>query len=127
MNKALVIYDNSGTVLAIYWGDDVPTPNGVPYVWVDMPQNATINHIDVNTGKPVFDYLPETDLGQLQSSMASLTAEMQQLENNYNQYIENYSQYVADVSATQLAITELYEMMLASGTISTEEGEIVNE
>ena len=101
MNRALIIYDLTGTVIAIYWGDDCPVPNGIPYVWADIPENATVERVDLETGQPVFSVPIPTDLGQIQ--------------NRLNELDENYEKYVADVSATQLAITELYEMMLGGG------------
>ena len=105
MNKALVIYDMSGTVVAIYYGEDCPTPNGIPYMWVDIPQNATIDHIDIEKGEAVFSYLPETDLGQLQSQMAEVSQGLQTLENTS-------SSIYTDLANTQLAVAELYEMII---------------
>lgn len=73
MNKALVIYDDTGKIWSIVYGAQ-ELPQGLQSMWVDIPENAVLDHIDMETGEPVFTYLPETDLGQLQQEVRTLSA-----------------------------------------------------
>lgn len=74
--KAIVIYDSvTGYVYNIIYGDEQPTPQGIPWMWVDIPDGAILKHIDVtdqDNPKPVFDYLPDSDIGRLQHQVADL-------------------------------------------------------
>ncbi len=90
--KALVIYDTVGYIWNIlYEVEDMP--QGIPCIFVDIPNDAQLKHIDVTdkeNPKPIFEYLPESDLSRLRKKMKSLETEM---------------------TNTQLALTELYEGM----------------
>lgn len=71
MNKALVIYDATGRIWSIVYGEE-EAPQGVPALFVDVPDGASLNCIDVtDPANPVavFDYLPESDLGKLQKEV----------------------------------------------------------
>ena len=60
-------------------------------MFVDIPDGAQMERIDVTdpkTPKPVFSYLPETDIGRIQKKVADLEEEL---------------------TDTQLALVELYE------------------
>lgn len=72
--KSLVIYDATGRIWLIAHGEET-TPQGLLCMFVDIPDGATLTKIDVTdlgNPKPVFDYLPETDIGRLQKSMKQL-------------------------------------------------------
>lgn len=72
--KALVIYDITGKIWSIVYGiEDVP--QGLTCMWVDMPDGAVLERIDVTDGnnpQPVFTYLPDSDIGRLQKEMRNL-------------------------------------------------------
>lgn len=72
--KTLVIYDATGRIWLMAHGEEV-APQGLLCMFVDIPDGATLLKIDVtdlDNPKPVFDYLPETDIGRLQKSMKQL-------------------------------------------------------
>ena len=72
--KSLVIYDSTGRIWLIAHGEET-APQGLLCMFVDIPDGATLVKIDVTDAenpKPVFDYLPETDIGRLQKSMKQL-------------------------------------------------------
>ena len=72
--KALVIYDDTGRIWTIMYGEE-RVPQGLQCMWVDIPDGARLDHIDVtNAGnpQPVFAYLPESDIGRLQEQVVSL-------------------------------------------------------
>lgn len=77
--KALIIYDNiTGTIYRIIYGD-TETPQGIPWIQVDIPENAQVESIDVTdqeNPKPVFNYLPESDIGRLQTKIMTLEEKM---------------------------------------------------
>ena len=74
--KSLVIYDATGRVWLIAHGEET-APQGLLCMFIDIPDGATLLRIDVTDAenpKPVFDYLPETDIGRLQKSVRELEA-----------------------------------------------------
>lgn len=79
--KALVIYDLSGKIWSITYGD-YEAPLGLLYLIVDIPDGAVLDHIDVTdtvNPQPVFTYLPESDIGKLQTQTTVLTEEVEEL------------------------------------------------
>ncbi|MGL5434290.1 MAG: hypothetical protein ACRDBO_02665 [Lachnospiraceae bacterium] len=91
--KTLVIYDNTGRIYAMYYGEEA-TPQGIPCIYVDIPEGAQLERIDVTdpeNPQPVFAYLPETGIDKLEKQVDALTDE---------------------VTTTQLAVVEMYEMMM---------------
>lgn len=116
-SRALVIYDTTGKVIATYFGaseDDVP--EGLPYTWVDYPENAILLRIDISTGLPEFEYLPDSVIGLMQSKINKLENKTNSAVDQFNMDIGNMSGAVGrntdDLLVTQMAIAELYEMML---------------
>lgn len=94
--KALVIYDTTGRILTVLYSE-TQAPQGVPCLFVDMPEGATLDKIDITDPKnpvPVFSYLPETDMDALRKQVGGLTDEL---------------------VSTQMALTEIFEMMLGGG------------
>ena len=92
--KALVIYDSTGKIWSIFYGED-QVPQGLLALFVDIPDGGQLERIDVTNPddpKPVFTYLPESDIGKLQNRVTELE----------NQLTE-----------AQLALTEQYEANLA--------------
>ena len=80
--KALVIYDNTGRIYSIYYGEE-NTPQGLQCMYVDIVAGAQLEYIDVTdpeNPQPVFSYLPETDIGFLRNQVTSLTENVTQLQ-----------------------------------------------
>ena len=72
--KALVIYDMTGKIWSVTYGI-TETPQELLCMFVDMPDGAMLEYIDVTDSKnpkPVFSYLPESDIGRLQKDMRKL-------------------------------------------------------
>lgn len=72
--KTLVIYDLTGKIWLMAHGE-TEAPQGVLCMFVDIPDGATLTKIDVTdteNPQPVFEYLPDTDIGRLQKSMKQL-------------------------------------------------------
>lgn len=71
MNKALVIYDFTGKIWAIYYGE-TNRPQGLLSIEVDIPEGATLLRIDLSDPKhpqPIFDEYPRTDLDKLKEEL----------------------------------------------------------
>ncbi len=69
--KALVIYDATGKIWSIFYGEN-QVPQGLLALFVDIPDGGQLERIDVTNPddpKPVFTYLPESDIGKLQNRM----------------------------------------------------------
>lgn len=81
MNKALVIYDATGRIWSINYGVE-EAPQGVPALFADVPDGASLNHVDVTDPEHptvVFDYLPDSDLGKLQKQMAAVESKVTEM------------------------------------------------
>lgn len=115
MNKALVIYDNTGKIWSIVYGAS-EAPQGLQSMWVDIPENAVLDKIDMETGEPVFSYLPETDLGQLQKEMKALKEQTDEAVASVNESTKKFNtvtlaaSFMADTFTDEQAIKvrELY-------------------
>ena len=117
MNRVLVIYDLSGQIWNIVYGA-TEVPQGLPSVWVDLPENAILQSIDPITKEPVFTYVPETTLGQLEHTVGLLQS---QVAENEEQTASDISALQDDAEATmdditdiQIALAEVYEVLLGS-------------
>ena len=109
--KALVIYDLTGRVWQIIYGEE-EVPQGLTAAFVDIPEGAQLERMDVTdpgNPKPVLHYLPETDIGRLQKQVEELEGELTDTQLALaEQYEENLS-LQEEVTNTQLALVELYE------------------
>lgn len=79
--KALVIYDTTGRIWNIVYGQE-EVPKGLTCMWVDIPDGGILERIDVTEPghpQPVFSYLPESDIGRLQKQMMELTSRMDEV------------------------------------------------
>ena len=67
--NVLAIYDSSGTIWTIAQGDEITKPDGLPSVFVNVPNTGCVlEKIDVSDPdhpKPVFSYPAESEVGQL--------------------------------------------------------------
>lgn len=72
--KTLVIYDLTGKIWLMAHGE-TEAPQGVLCMFVDIPEGAVLTKIDVtdvDNPQPVFEYLPDTDIGRLQKTVKAL-------------------------------------------------------
>lgn len=79
--KALVIYDLTGRIWNIIYGEET-VPQGLTCMWVDIPEGAQMQRVDVTNPedpKAVFTYLPESDIGKLQDKVISQAEEIKSL------------------------------------------------
>lgn len=80
--KSLVIYDNTGKIYLILHGEE-KVPQGLQAIFVDIPDGAILNRIDVTDSKdpqPVFSYLPDSDIGKLKKQVEEMETEVQTLK-----------------------------------------------
>lgn len=73
--KSLVIYDSTGKIWLIAYGE-AEVPQGLTCMFVDIPDGAALDRIDVTdpkNPKPVFTYLPDSDIGRLQKQVEALS------------------------------------------------------
>ena len=78
MDTALVIYDLTGKILAVYYGE-TDVPQGVPYLFVDIPEGESIVKVDLSDPKnPVVVLSGEnkTDLTKLQEELERITTKV---------------------------------------------------
>ena len=75
MNTALVIYDLTGRVLAIYFGE-TEVPQGVPYMFVDIPEGESVVSIDLSdpkNPKAILSGENKTDLTKIKEELNRIT------------------------------------------------------
>lgn len=109
--RALVIYDLTGRVWQIIYGEE-KVPQGLPAIFVDIPEGAQLERMDVTdpkNPKPVFNYLPETDIGRIQKKVADLEEELTDTQLALAEQYEENLALQEEVTNTQLALVELYE------------------
>ena len=109
--RALVIYDLTGRVWQIIYGEE-KVPQDLPAVFVDIPEGAQLERMDVTdpeNPKPVFNYLPETDIGRIQKKVADLEEELTDTQLALAEQYEENLALQEEVTNTQLALVELYE------------------
>ena len=115
MDRVLVMYDLTGQVWNIVYGA-TEAPQGIPSVWCDVPQNATIKRVNPVTKEVEFDYLPETDLGQLQNAVSNLSDHVSefeaQTESDISGLQEDADVVGADITDIQIALAEVYEVLI---------------
>lgn len=116
-SRALVIYDTTGKVIATYFGADTDdAPEGIPYTWVDIPENAILSKIDIETGLPVFDYLPDSIMGVMQNRLNKIETrteeQVSQMINDLGNTNGAVNENSVDILDVQMAVAELYEMLI---------------
>ena len=75
--KTLVIYDLTGKIWFMAHGEET-APQGLLCMFVDIPEGAILTKIDTTDSdnpQPVFEYLPDTDIGRLQKAVKELGEE----------------------------------------------------
>lgn len=78
MDTALVIYDLTGKILAVYYGA-TDVPQGVPYLFVDIPEGESIVRVDLSDPKNPVAVLSgenKTDLTKLQEELERITTKV---------------------------------------------------
>ena len=82
-------------------------------MFVDVPDGATLDKIDVTDSenpKPVFNYLPESDIGRLKKQVTDLEDQLTEAQLALTEQYETNLSQDDEITNTQLALTELYEM-----------------
>lgn len=72
--KALIIYDQTGRIWSIIYGEE-SAPQGLLSLFADIPEGAVMERIDVTDSanpKPVYRFLPDSDIGRLQKQAKDL-------------------------------------------------------
>lgn len=109
--KALVIYDATGRIWGIYYGES-EIPQGMTYMYVDIPEGASLEKIDVTdpkNPKPVFLDAGGTDIDDLKGRAAQLEEELSAVQLALAEQYEENLQLKEEVTNLQLALTEIYE------------------
>ena len=78
MDTALVIYDLTGKILAVYYGE-TDVPQGVPYLFVDIPEGESIVKVDLADPEnpvAVLSGKNKTDLTKLQEELERITTKV---------------------------------------------------
>ena len=110
--RALVIYDLTGRVWAITYGES-SMPQGIFSMFVEIPagmQLAKIDVSDLENPRPVFTDLPESDIGKLRRKIESLETQLTEAQLALTEQHEANLSLEDEVTNTQLALTELYEL-----------------
>lgn len=73
--RTLIIYDKTGKIFYYMAGDFVEEPDGLPFIWVDVPAGKTIDHLEMQEeGDPIvhFTDIPLSREQQLENRIAEL-------------------------------------------------------
>ena len=122
MDRALIIYDLTGKVWSIVYGAE-EAPQGMPSLWCDIPAGASVDHVDVATGQVVFEYLPDTDLGQFQQQIRMLQASV----DNFTVGLSDINQSIEDASGAATAAADSAQNAMNQATQVGSELAITND
>lgn len=109
--KALVIYDATGKIWGIYYGE-TEVPQGMTYIYVDIPEGATLERIDVTdpkNPKPVMLDLDLTDIEKLKNKASTLEEELTTVQLALAEQYEENLALKEELANVQLALVEMYE------------------
>lgn len=135
--KALVIYDITGKIWSVVYGEK-EAPQGLLSMFVDVPDGATLNKIDVTdqeNPKAVFDYPPETEIDMLQKDMVQTKADIVRIDEELansacmtdgaNRAMVMMAMAFTDEQA--LVVADLYPLWsdLPNGMVLTKQEEVV--
>lgn len=86
MNKALVVYDNTGFIYNITYGTDKTELPILSSMFVDVPDGRNINSIDVSTETPtpVYDELPLTEMADIKNSVDTINGRIDNIMDMLN-------------------------------------------
>lgn len=131
--KALVIYDSTGKIWSIIYGEE-ELPPGVLAMFVNIPNGANLIRIDVSTPsdpQPVFEDYDDTDIGNLKKDMQQVKSDIERIEGKAkgNVSAANAVKMLAMVFTNEqaLAVADLYPLWsdLNDGTTLTKQEEVV--
>lgn len=131
--NVLAIYDSSGTIWAIAQGDDITKPDGIPSVFVNVPNTGCVlEKIDVSDPdhpKPVFSYPAESEVGQLTEKVEKQTQEIEGLRQDIHandQVVMFAALSFTDQQAVKVPSMYPLWSSLSDGTVLTTQEEAVN-
>lgn len=114
--RALVIYDSTGRIWSIIYGED-SVPQGLQCMWVDIPDGATLERIDVTDAanpQPVYNHPPESDIGRLQKQVKELEEGQKVQDDNSTMTTVEFTMLLAEMqNNADMAVAEL-TMAMAS-------------
>lgn len=75
--NTLIIYDSTGYILSQMSGD-VREPEGIPFMWLEIPQGKRLMNIDTekNPHVPIFEDVAPTGIETLQNQVENLQSEL---------------------------------------------------
>lgn len=75
--KAVIIYTNTGEILATLMGENVSAANGANIIETDIPDGYTFSSVNPETGEPVLEEIPKSDEQQQIDELKKTVAELQ--------------------------------------------------
>ena len=120
MNKTLIVYDLSGTIIQQITGF-YQVPNGVPYLEIEIQQGKRPISVNIETKEVIYEDIPPSDIEVVQDKISILEGENKQLKLEQEQQNE-------EILVNMLANTEMFEMLLGMipMTLSTEDKKTKN-
>ena len=99
--RALVIYDTTGRIWSIVYGED-DIPQGLLSMFVDIPEGARLESIDVTdpaNPQPVFSYASESDIGRLMKDVEQIKEQAQESAIATATFNDEAMEYMLDLDA----------------------------
>ena len=97
MNKTLIVYDLSGTIIQQITGF-YQVPNGVPYLEIEIQQGKRPISVNIETKEVIYEDIPPSDIEVVQDKISILTEENEKLKQ--------------ELALTQDAVNEILFMMM---------------
>lgn len=78
---ATIIYDSSGKIWNVAYGNE-ELPSGIKAMICDIPENVmSVDAIDMNSEKPVFSYVPQANMDNVNAGISEALAKIEQMSN----------------------------------------------
>ena len=76
MNKTLIVYDLSGTIIQNVTGF-YQVPNGVPYLEIEIPQGKRPLSVNVETKEIIYEDIPPSEMEIVQNKISILSKKLE--------------------------------------------------
>ena len=74
--KTVIIYTNTGEILATLMGENVSAANGANIIETDIPDGYTFSSVNPETGEPVLEEIPKSDEQKQIDDLKKIVAEL---------------------------------------------------
>ena len=114
--KVLVIYDATGRIWAEAY-EELNKPEGVPSMFVDIPDGSIVDRIDVSdpeNHKPVFSFIPDSNIGALEEKVIQNTENLSVIQRQMETVMPNNYLFETAIGMMTMSFTDEQALQVKS-------------